>query len=205
MRYLKAYQVINELGISRSTLKVWKDSGKIKYKKLSDRLYLYDIDSIYENKESKKLCIVYARVSASVQKEDLNRQISLLKEFALKQGDQIDEIFSDIGSGMSSDRPSFNKMMNLIFEGNVEKLYISFKDRLTRFGFNYFENIFAKFGVKIIVLDDDNFRDKNMENELTKDLISIIHYYSMRIYTNRRKKFKKIKKNLEENEDEMNK
>jgi len=57
-----------------------------------------------------------------------------------------------------------------------------------------FKNIFAKFGVKIIVLDDDNFRDKNMENELTRDLISIIHYYSMRIYTNR----KKIQRNQEE-------
>ena len=46
----------------------------------------------------------------------------LIKEFALKQGDQIDEIFSDIGSGMNADRSSFNKMMNLIFDGNVEKL-----------------------------------------------------------------------------------
>lgn len=205
MRYLKANQIMNELGISRPTLKVWKDSGKIKYKKLSNKLYLYDIDSVYENQKSNKLNIIYARVSASIQRDDLNRQISLLKEFALKQGVKIDEVFSDIGSGMNSDRSSFNRMLNLIFDGNVEKLYISFKDRLTRFGFNYFENIFSKFGTKIIVLDDDNFRDKNMENELTKDLISIIHYYSMRIYTNRRKKFKEIKKNLEENIEETNK
>ena len=48
------------------------------------------------------------------------------------------------------------------------------------------------------MLDDANFRDKKLEEELTNDLVSIIHYYSMRIYTNRRKKFKEIKKNLEE-------
>lgn len=200
MRYLKANQIMDELKISRPTLKTWKDSGKIKYKKISDKKYLYDIDSVYENKETKnKLNIIYARVSSGIQKEDLNRQISIIKEFAIKNGVQIDEVFSDIGSGMSSNRNALNRMINLILEGNVENLYISFKDRLTRFGFNYFENLFAKFGTKIIVLDDDNFRDKNMENELTKDLISIIHYYSMRIYTNRRKKFKEIKKNLEEN------
>ena len=200
MRYLKANQIMDELKISRPTLKTWKDSGKIKYKKISDKKYLYDIDSVYENKETKnKLNIIYARVSSGIQKEDLNRQISIIKEFAIKNGVQIDEVFSDIGSGMSSDRNALNRMINLILEGNVENLYISFKDRLTRFGFNYFENLFAKFGTKIIVLDDYNFRDKNMENELTKDLISIIHYYSMRIYNNRRKKFKEIKKNLEEN------
>ena len=32
MRYLKAYEIMEELHISRPTLKVWKDNGKIKYK-----------------------------------------------------------------------------------------------------------------------------------------------------------------------------
>lgn len=205
MRFLKACEVLNELKISRPTLKAWKDSGKIKFKKLSSKMYLYDIDSVYESdSKSKKLNICYCRVSSSKQKDDLNRQVSLVKEYALKNGNKIDEVFSDIGSGMSSDRNEFNKMLNLIFEKNVNRLYISFKDRLSRFGFNYFENIFSKFGVKIIVLDDDNFRDKGMENELTQDLISIIHFYSMKIYSNRRKKFKEIQKTLKD-EDEMNK
>ena len=82
MRYLKANQIMNELKISRPTLKTWKDSGKIKYKKISNKKYLYDIDSVYENKETKnKLNIIYARVSSCIQKEDLNRQISIIKEF----------------------------------------------------------------------------------------------------------------------------
>jgi predicted site-specific integrase-resolvase len=75
----------------------------------------------------------------------------------------------------------------------VDKVYIFFKDRLTRFGFNYFENLFNKFGTKIIILDEDNFGDKKFEEELTNDLILII-YYSMRIYTNRRKNLKKLKR-----------
>lgn len=201
-RWLKANEVMKEFQISRPTLKVWKDNGKLAYKKLSDKLYLYDVDSINRSdviSENNKY-VIYARVSSSKQKEDLNRQISLLKEYSLKNGHKIDEVFEDIGSGMSSDRKGLNQLLTSIFNKEINTVYISFKDRLSRFGYNYFENICSKFGTKIEVLDDDNFRNKDMEKELTDDLIAIIHYYSMKVYNGRRKKFNKIKKELAESE-----
>lgn len=201
-RWLKANEVMKEFQISRPTLKVWKDTGKLAYKKLSDKLYLYDADSINSSdviSENNKY-VIYARVSSSTQKEDLNRQISLLKEYSLKNGHKIDEVFEDIGSGMSSDRKGLNQLLTSIFKKEINTVYISFKDRLSRFGYNYFENICSKFGTKIEVLDDDNFRNKDMEKELTDDLIAIIHYYSMKVYNGRRKKFNKIKKELAESE-----
>ena len=97
-------------------------------------------------------------------------------------------IFSQVGS-------------HFLFKKEINTIYISFKDRLSRFGFNYIENICSKFGTKIEILDDDNFRNKDMEKELTEDLIAIIHYYSMKVYNGRRKKFNKIKKELEMNDD----
>lgn len=51
------------------------------------------------------------------------------------------------------------------------------------------------------MLDDDNFQNKDMEKELTEDLIAIIHYYSMKVYNGRRKTFNKIKKELESNDN----
>lgn len=201
-RWLKAHEIIKELHISRPTLKIWKDNGKLEYKQLSAKLYLYDIDSINNDKNISKnnKYVIYARVSSTKQKADLNRQIQILKEYSLKNGHKIDEVFEDIGSGMSAERKGLNQLLSLIFKREVNTIYISFKDRLSRFGFNYFESICSKFGTTIEVLDDDNFRDKNMEKELTEDLISIIHYYSMKVYNGRRKKFNKIKKELAEND-----
>lgn len=198
-RWLKAHEVMKELHISRPTLKVWKDQNKIEYKKLSDKLYLYNVDSLNQQiKSENNKYVIYARVSSSKQKDDLNRQIQILKEYSLKNGHKIDNVFEDIGSGMSSDRTGLNQLLNMVFKREIHTIYVSCKDRISRFGFNYFENICSKFGTKIEILDDDNFRNKDMEKELTDDLIAIIHYYSMKVYNGRRKKFNKIKKELAE-------
>ena len=198
-RFIKANQVMAELQISRGTLKLWKDKGLITYKKLSDKKYLYDINSVLKegSVQEDRLNVIYARVSTSRQVEDLNKQLCILKEYCLKQGVKIDKVFTDVGSGMNADRKEFNELLTLVFERKVKKIYISFKDRLIRFGFNYIKNICGYFDTEIEVLDDDEFRDSNNEKELTEDLIAIIHHYSMKVYNSRRKKFKQIKAELE--------
>ena len=198
-RFIKASQVMDELQISRGTLKLWKDKGLITYKKLSDKKYLYDINSVLKegSVQENRLNVIYARVSTLKQVEDLNRQLCILKEYCLKQGVKIDKVFTDVGSGMNADRKEFNELLTLVFERKVKKIYISFKDRLTRFGFNYIKNICEYFDTEIEVLDDDEFRDHNNEKELTEDLIAIIHHYSMKVYNSKRKKFKQIKAELE--------
>ena len=77
------------------------------------------------------------------------------------------------------------------------------KDRLVRFGFDLVKELFRQHGTEIIVVSDAD--NKTYEQELTEDLISIIHYYSMKSYSNRRK-MNKIKKILSEKEsdDEIN-
>lgn len=196
--WVKASVAMKNLQISRPTLKQWKDKGKIQVKKLSDKLYLYNIDSV-NNPESlleNRLNVIYARVSSPKQKDDLNRQITILKEYALKNGIKIDETFADIGSGMSSERKEFGRLMNMIYQRKIDRVFISFKDRFIRFGFNYFESILSAFGATFEILDNDEFRDENVEKELTEDLIELIHHYSMKVYNSRRKKFNKIKKDL---------
>ena len=83
----------------------------------------------------------------------------------------------------------------MIFKNKVDTVYILFKDRLTRFGFDYIKNICEMFNTKIEILDNDEFRNKDNEKELTEDLIAIMHHYSMKVY-NRRKIFNKIKNEL---------
>ena len=107
----------------------------------------------------------------------------------------MDEQLEDIKSGMSEDRPSFQKLMRMVVKNEVELVVIENKDRLIRFGYSTIESIFKYFGTKILVLND-TIENKTYEQELTEDLISINHYFTMKSYTHRRK-LNKLRKDLE--------
>lgn len=186
------------LQICPATLKKWKDEGKIKYKKFSAKKYLYDIDSVLENSNETEDVAIYCRVSTSSQKEDLNRQIELVKSYCISKGFIPKYIISDVASGLNENRKGLNELLNLVFDRKIKRVFMTYKDRLSRFGFDYFVNIFSKFGVDVIVLDESENQPKSNEEELTEDLISIIHHYSMKIYSSRRKKLQKISSLLKE-------
>ena len=201
MNFVTAKEIKQLFHISAVTLMNWKNSGKIQYKKLSDKKILYDIDSInnFADDETKKFNtknVIYARVSTSNQKDDLNNQIEVIKNYMLNNGIKPDNIYSDIASGMNENRKQFNQLLETIFKREVKTVYITFKDRLSRFGFNYFKQIFNYFGTNIVILDEQEETNKTYQQELMEDLLSIIHTYSMKLYTNRKKKLKEIEKLL---------
>ena len=199
MNYVTAKEAKNILKINATTLKSWKDKGILSYKKLSDKKILYDIDSILNNSDinDNRLNVIYARVSNTKQHNDLLNQIELVKSYCITNGIKISKVYQDIASGMNENRKDFNILINDVISGKIKNIYISFKDRLTRFGFDYFKNLFQKYNVNIIILDELEESNKTFQDELTEDLISIIHHFSMKLYSNRRKKLKEIEKILE--------
>lgn len=202
MNYVSAKEAKQLLHINATTLKSWKDKNILKYKKLSSKKILYDIDSIsQENKIIDKCDAIYARVSNTKQIDDLQTQIEIVKKYCLSNGIKINKIYKDIASGMNENRKEFNILIDDVISGKINKIYISFKDRLTRFGFEYFKNLFAKYDVTIVVLDELEESSKTFQDELTEDLISIIHHFSMKLYSNRRKKFKAIENMLQEKDE----
>lgn len=199
MNYVTSKEIKQLFHISAVTLMNWKNTGKIQYKKLSDKKILYDIDSIDKSvdNETQKLNtknVIYVRVSTSGQKEDLNNQIEVIKNYMLNNGIKPDNIYSDIASGMNENRKQFNNLLEQIFKREINTVYITFKDRLSRFGFNYFKQIFNYFGTNIVILDEQEETNKTYQQELMEDLLAIIHTYSMKLYTNRKKKLKEIEK-----------
>ena len=78
----------------------------------------------------------------------------------------VDKVYSDIASGMNSDRIDFNKMLSDCFEGKIDKIYITYKDRFVRFGFDYFVNILNKLGVEIVVINATTEEDFNMNLQM---------------------------------------
>ena len=197
MRLVSSKEAKEYFHITGATLYQWKAKGKINAKQLSTKKILYDIDSFEEFQPKRKQNIIYARVSSTKQADDLSRQIEIVKSYAISNGVKIDKVYKDIASGMNENRKEFNLMLREIFAGNVDKLFISYKDRLTRFGFDYFKNILSEFGVEIVVIDELEETNSDFQKELTNDLISIIHHFSMKLYSNRKKKLKEIEKLIE--------
>ena len=201
MNYVSAKIAKEYLKISPNTLKVWKDNGIIKTKILSKKKILYDIDSVLnvENNEDRRKNVIYARVSSTSQKTSLDNQIELIKSYMLSKGIQPDEIYSEIASGLNDNRKELNRLLFNIQNNEIKTVYISFKDRLTRFGFNYFKEIFKNNNAEIVILDSNEETNKDFQQELAEDLISVIHHYSTKLYSNRRKKIKEIEKIIQEN------
>ena len=197
MRFVTAKEAKEYFRINGATLRMWRLKGKLNYKQFSSKKIMYDIDSFEDYCAKPKYNVIYARVSTTKQKEDLNRQIEMVKGYAISNGYKIEKIFKDIASGMNENRTEFNLLLRDIFSGNVDTVFISYKDRLTRFGFDYFKHIFEEFGTKIVVLDELEETNSDFQTELTNDLISIIHHFSMKLYSNRRKKLKEIEKLIE--------
>lgn len=198
MLWLNSKEYCLKYQISNTTLKRWVDNGVVKCNKISSRKFLY----LDENKEEiKKINVVYARVSNTSQKEDLDRQIDLVKNYMIYNGYIVDEVLKDISSGMNENRASFNKLIDMVLGNKVSNIFISTKDRLSRFGYEYLKNIFNKYNCNIVILD--NSETKTYEEELTDDLLMIIHHFSMKYYSKRRSLLKSIKKTLENSKNEF--
>ena len=94
MNYVTSKEIKQQLQISGVTLMQWKNSGKIQYKKLSDKKILYDLDSLNTTTENSNNLntknVIYARVSSRGQKDDLNNQIEIIKNYMLNNGIKVD-------------------------------------------------------------------------------------------------------------------
>lgn len=194
---MKAKDVKRLLGVTQKTINSYIKLDKIKFIKINDYHYEYDEESVYKllgKKHINRVNVTYSRVSLSKQKDDLISQTKRLYDFTISNGYTIEKQFEDVKSGMNfQDRKGLNQLINEVIDGKIENIIIENKDRLARFGFELLENMFLKYNTKIIVTS--NVDNKTYEQELTDDLISIIHYFSMKSYSNRRK-LNKIKTEL---------
>jgi len=101
-------------------------------------------------------------------------------------GYTINAIYSDIASGISfENRKGFFEMLDEILNYRVEKVVITYKDRLSRLGFELFKYIFQRFGIEIVVISEVGNAKLDSE-EVFEKIISMLHCYSMKMYSKRR-------------------
>ncbi len=185
---MKAKEALNLLRISRKTLHVYAKDGRIRYTVMPNGFYDYNDEDVYKilNRDIKRKTVIYARVSTYKQKNDLENQIQQLKQWCFMNGYTINVIYSDIASGISfKNRKGFFEMLDEILNYRVDKVVITYKDRLSRVGFDLFKHLFAKFGAEIVVMSDVG--DPKLDSEeVFEDIVSLLHCYSMKMYSKRR-------------------
>lgn len=84
-----------------------------------------------------------------------------------------------------------------MIDHKVAKVVITYKDRLSRVGFGLFYHLFKKFGTEIIVMSEVG-SPKLDSQEIFEEVVSLLHCYSMKMYSKRR--IAKIKEALEDDE-----
>ena len=189
--WLSSKEFRNKYRISSATLWRRVHVGTVKTKELYGTTYYLDEDPSSET----SMNIIYCRVSNTKQQADLKRQETILREYCVSNGIIPDKVISDIASGMNENRKGLQELIGLVKDGKVKTVYVSYKDRLTRFGFDYFVYLFNLFGTEIKVVNLTS--EEDFQQELTQDFISILHHFSMKLYSNRRKELKKLKSEME--------
>lgn len=180
---MKPAEFSNRIGVSEQTLRNWDNSGKLiaKRTKGNHRFYTEDDYNDYMgiSSENQKKSYIYARVSTRNQKGDLENQIDFLKQYTNAKGIIVDDCLTDIGSGMNYKRKKWNKLLDMVMQDKVDNIYVSYKDRFVRFGFEWFEQLCKKHQTNLIVVNNE---ETSPEQEVVDDLIAIIHVFSCRVY-----------------------
>lgn len=177
MEYVKRSVVLEKLGICYQTLYKMADRKEIETVVVGKNT-LYNLNKYLRDKninKTNKVKICYCRVSSNKQKEDLNRQVEFMKS---KFPTHI--IIKDIGSGLNYKRKGLEEIMEKAINGEIEELVISYKDRLTRFGYEMIEWLIEKYSNgKIIIVNKSE--EETPTEELTKDILSIMNVYVAKI------------------------
>ena len=185
---MKLSTYARQIGVTYKTAYRWWKAGKLD-------AYQLDTGTVIVRdplKVSANHVALYARVSSVDQKNDLERQLERLKDYAAAQGYQVTRMVSEIGSGLNDRRPKFLKLLT---DPTIGVIVVEHWDRSTRFGFNYIEQLLAMQGRRLEVVFP-----KDTDDDLVNDFVSIITSMAARIYGRRtsKRKAEQIKQCVEQ-------
>ena len=208
---LKLTEAAQHLGVHPDTLRRWANAGKIKIAGKTpggQRLFdLADLSAIIKSPTNRSLpiptrkpTIAYARVSSHDQKKDLKRQVEQLQLFCAANGWNY-EVIEDLGSGMNYNKRGLKGLIKVLCNQEIERLVITHKDRLLRFGSELIFSICGHVGCEVVIINASE--DSTYEEDLTRDVLEIITVFSARLYGSRSHKNKKIVETLKQAADEV--
>ena len=200
-QYYKPGEVAEILRVSPMTVIRHDNAGKIKFDRTTtgrrviarDNLLTYLNECGLVQIDSGRVDVVYARVSTHKQNDrgDLARQVEAVLAYAAVQNPVNIEVLKEVGSGLNDNRAVLRKLLKRILRGEIGRVFVNYKDRLTRFGFRYIEEVCKAMGTEIVVVSNET-QEKTVQEELAEDLCAIIHSFSGKLYGMRGKVGKRI-------------
>ena len=148
---------------------------------------------------------VYVRVSSHEQKNrgDLERQVIDILNACEKEGLDKPVIIRDTGSGLNTKRKGLTRLIEMAKDHEIKRIFITNKDRLTRFGYEYLEELFSMADVELIALQEKE--NKDFQEELADDMMSLLASFSGKLYRirgNQKKRMREIIESVPDQEDE---
>ena len=179
---LSAYA--RSLGVSYRTAWRWIKAGKVAGFQ-ADTGTIIVTEPIVETvpATANQKTVIYTRVSAAENKDNLEGQAKRLMDYCAAKGYQVTAVVKEIGSGVNDTRP---KLLKLLTDPTVGQIVVEHKDRLTRFGFKYIEQLLVMQGRKIEVIN----LAENGKEDLIQDFVSIVTSFCARLYGQGRSKRK---------------
>ena len=203
-RHYSTREVCEILGIANRTLRRWIKEGKIKAINIGGkwripeseikRLLGQPVEEIRTPRVAR--AVIYARVSRANQKRELENQVEALKKYVEQNNWELVAVVKDIASGLKEDRRGLWKLVDMAKRHEFDVLLVVYRDRLTRFGFKYLEELFKAYGVKVMVAFQEP--PKDFYQELVEDLIEIVTSFASRIYGKRSHKYRKVVEAVEQ-------
>ena len=201
--YLRIGEIAEKLGVTTKTIRRWEKIGKISvvHRTIGNhrRYSIQELERIKRGnnpKEEEKILVkkayIYSRVSTQEQKEDLERQIATIVHEVNKDSYEISGIYKDIGSGLNDNRRGLKRLLRDCYKskGLITRVYITFRDRLARFGTKIIEEILSYLGIELMVINEKNIHEGQqgaLLEEFMQDFVSIFTSFTGKWYAMRRK------------------
>jgi predicted site-specific integrase-resolvase len=185
---MRLSQYAKQMGVSYRTAFRWWKAGSLD-------AYQLDTGTIIVREpvstEPPTNVALYARVSSADRQADLERQMQRLKDYAAAKGYRVTKTVSELASGLNDSRPKFLKLLT---DASIGVIVVEHKDRATRFGLTYIEQLMAMQGRRLEVIFPSD-----TDNDLVDDFIAVIASMASRIYGRRtsKRRAEKIKQCVE--------
>ena len=185
------------LGVTPQTLRRWDRAGKIKAAEHSlggHRLYeMSDLYGLASRRPASavdaRVTVGYARVSTSGQHADLVRQEAMLQSYCVAVGWSC-EIINDTGSGLNYSKRGLRTLIRRICNREVNRLVLTDRDRLLRFGAEIIFSLCEQFGVEVVIINSSE--RTTYEEDLASDVLEILTVFAARMYGARSRRNKAL-------------
>lgn len=186
---MRLSQYAKQMGVSYKTAFRWWKAGKLDAYQLDTGTII--VRDPMQQAEARGVAL-YARVSSAEQKEDLERQMQRLKDYAASRGYQVTRMVSELASGLNESRPKF---LTLLTDASIGVIVVEHRDRAARFGLTYIDQLMQMQGRRLEVIFPGD-----TDNDLVDDFLAVITSMASRISGRRTSKrhAEKIKQCVEQ-------